>query len=287
MDKKELERLEYRRQMKKKNGQDIGMEERHSYKRKKAKQIERLIRRTIFFLLIIFILLLILFLSPLFRIKNINYQNAYYMDMAKANKNMEGFLGRSIFLYNKNELESIIKKDPYVENVKVKASLNGNLDITVSEYNKDFFIETTSGYLIVNRNLKILENVTEKPKNIIEFVDGIDVGKPGDIVGFKKEKIDFINDYLNLMDTNTSTVVFEKIDITDFGNIKLFYKKIEVDLGSVENMKDKINKAINIIKKPEVSDLEAVINLKYDAAPVITPKSSQEKEKDQPDKTNP
>lgn len=275
MDKKNLDRLEYKRQFnKKKASPELPKETMEVIARRKSKQKERYIRRTIFFLIITLILLIALFLSPIFKIKKINFKNNYYMNLAKVNKKIEPFIGRSIFIYNKNELINLLKEDPYVEDAKVSAKSNGDLDITVSEFNKDFFIQTTEGYLIVNKNMKILENVSEKPENILEIVDEVSASKVGNNLNLSKEKINYLKEYIDLMNNNTSTVFFSTVDLSNFSDIKMTYKDIQVLMGDERGLKEKLNKAINIIKKPEVISTKGTINLKYDSNPTFVPEKN-------------
>lgn len=250
---------------------------RESFEKERKKRLiqkRRKLKKSIFIAFGIFILISLLLLSPIFKIKNITFSGIVTMNEATLKEELKGFVGRSIFLYNKKELKNILLKHTNIEAVDPKASVNGTLKVNLTEAKADFGIALDSGMYLVNKDLKILNKVDKLPDDLVKVSDDNDMVVYNNEIQISKNKKEFLKSYFDLMNRNQSTIKFTQVDVSDSNNITLYYKNFDIQIGSSKDLESKLNKAINMLKKPEVDNMSGSIILKFNANPVIQTKPS-------------
>lgn len=145
--------------------------------------------------------------------------------------------------------QSIIKKLPYIESVKIKRKFPDTVIITVTDAKEYFAFRTGGGYILTNKNTRVLDEnpVTELPAGLIEVAaDGVEF-QIAENVRFKddnqKELFETLSSY-----PAKKNIKLNSIDVTDTVHLKIRVEdRFDVNLGSRENLEKKIDHLAGMI----------------------------------------
>lgn len=238
------------------------------YRRKKMA-----VRRAIILTLFLVSLLIILCLKlSYFNVSNIKVYNnkivssEEIVNLSKINK------GTNIFYINLKNIETNVLVNPYILKAEVKRKIPKTIAIDIQEREAVFYIKTENSYLIVDKSGIILENRNDidnmKLTNLQGFnVEGAAVGKvlPCD----DKRKLDVISLITDLISLNTSGLDITSVDLSDILNIKVYVGSLCIKMGTDENIKDKLNWALNFINNNNLKDSKGYIDVGFEGKPVL------------------
>lgn len=218
--------------------------------------------------------------------------------------------GDNLFLINRGKVkEHITEKLPYIGDVSVKLALPNKLIITVFETSVCCAVDNKSEYVLLNENGKVLgtassideiykdavleggkvleseepEKPQGKPKYVLAHKDFVVLkgtkvkqATPGQTVQFNKEKtLSVYTDIMNLFIENEITGITE-LNLSDVYNIVMKYEnRIDVKVGSITNLKDKMAFAAEVIKDQDKvgPNAEGIIDLTIDKKAYFSPKT--------------
>lgn len=220
----------------------------------------------------LFLVLILFFFSPLFKVKRVTIRGVYNGDLTTVEEKAREQVGDHVLFYGKNEIIAALTKDPYVESVEVSAKINGDMEIQIHEYAADYALLRNGTVYTLNRTGRVLGTGYTTPTGVTELTDDTPVLAPGNIMYGDGPKKTVMSSFRKLMEENTSSIQFQKLDIKNPALITLAYNDWTVELGSFENFQAKLNTAINILKSVTPDDAPGIIDLKFDAPPVIRPK---------------
>lgn len=219
--------------------------------RKRKKKIKKTIA-----LLAVLIGLLILFLikAPIFNINDVKImsgENEVVLKEDIENK-LQAIKGRNIFYVKRSYIESILKDDPYIKNVKVTKTLPNNLTVEVQENKKVFTIEKNGNYYILDESGKVISK--EFGEADLVKLEGIDIQDKeiGEKITEDEKTLEVIKDFGALFNTNTSSVKFSKLDISNLSNISLYHNEVLIKIGGNFDLSRKLNYSINILKNVDM-----------------------------------
>lgn len=151
------------------------------------------------------------------------------------------------------------KKLPYVETVKIKRNFPDAVVITVSDAKEVFALRSDNGYFTLSENLRVLALLPYLPENTIEIkAKGLEP-EIGNTVSFSDEQEEELFDSL-YNHIKEKGVKLNGIDISNTVRITVFVEdKFEVNLGSNENIEEKINHLTGMVK--EIGNRKGKINL--------------------------
>lgn len=174
----------------------------------------------------------------------------------------------SLFLsikYNDKEIKDV----PFVETMNVRILSPSSIKITVYEKAIAGFVEQLSRYIYF-----------DKDGTVVESSDVMTAGIP-QIIGMKfdyfvlNEKLPVEDEkiFKKILETsqllNKYDIKIEKIFFDDNYNLTLYIKKVEIKLGSFDNIDEKIIRLKKIL--PEIEDKSGVLRLEnYEEGTVIT-----------------
>ena len=248
---------------------DKGFESKLRQKRRRKKKIRR--NQGILILTLLLVIGLFFF-SPLFKIKTVTIRGVYNGDLKAVEQKAQEQVGDHYLFYGKNEIMAALVKNPYVESVEVQAHINGEMEIQVHEFTADYTLVHNGVIFTLNRNGKVLGIGQSKLAGTTDLIDDTSVLPPGNTMYGDGPKKTVMATFRKLMDQNTSTIEFEQLNIQDPADITLEYQGWTVEVGSGEDFQRKINQAINILKSVDLQDEGEIIDMKFDAPPVIRPK---------------
>ncbi|WP_238906545.1 FtsQ-type POTRA domain-containing protein [Clostridium sp. YIM B02506] len=234
--------------------------------KKRRKKIKKTIA-----LLMVLIGLLILFLikAPIFNINNVKIvsnDNEVALKDDIENK-LQGIKGRNIFYVKRSYIESIFKNDPYIKDVKVTKALPNNLTVEVKENKKVFTIEQNGNYYALDENGKVLDKKLGEDELV--KLEGITIQDKeiGDKITEDEKILEIIKGFGVLINSNTSSIKFSKLDISNLSNISLYSNEVLIKIGGNFDLSRKLNYSINILKNVDIK--KGYIDVSVEGNPVI------------------
>jgi len=242
------------------------------YKRKSKRRVKRLVLLSI---IMITTLITLCFKLPYFNIATIEIlgnSNASKVDINEAAKIK---LGSNIFYASFGDSKKRITKNPYVLSVKFKKVLPKKIVIEIEERVAVFYGKVNNTYYILDNKGILLEKRSDiKDKNLVNLI-GFNYEKceVGDlIVSEDDRKINIANEITNIINDYRKTNSAIKITMVDVNNVldvKVFSGEMCIKFGTSDDLKNKFNKAINIISQPEYKGAKGYVDVSFKGNPVV------------------
>ena len=235
---------------------------------KKAQTIKKLF--TWIILIGIFIALAIfLCTSKMFDICKIESQGNIQLSYEKILKLSEINLESNIFLTNTLKAENKIKKEPYIEEVKVKRVFPDKIKIEIKEKEKEYMLQIAENYAYIDKYGQVLEISSEKVENLVELQSYI-TSEENILAGkfLSEEDLERIQDVqkiLNSAEKNQFRDKITSIDIKDKNNYKLSLitsRKI-VYIGDTSNLETKMLRTKDILDKTIEQEGKIFVNVNF------------------------
>lgn len=238
-------------------------------KRKRKKTIIKFFLLTSVLLIISLTLLLKL---PYFSIKDIvviNNSNVTKDEIIKLSgiKN-----GNNIFNLNVGSIKDDILRNPYILKVEIKRKLPDKILINVNERSAAFYTQKDSNYYIVDKESIVLEKRSNI--NTMKLVKLVGYDKNNLVIGqvlpYKdNRKVQVVSSITDLIIDNTSKINMSIVDVTNLYDIKIYYGNICVEMGDCNNLEEKLNKAISIIKTQNLQNKKGYVDVSFKGNPVF------------------
>lgn len=236
---------------------------------RKAKR-KKLLKKIIFFLILLMgVALYIVFYTDYFIINKVVLEGNNLITEDYILDKSESVKGKNLVTFNKNNLEKILKKNPYVEQLKITRKFPKALVINVEEAKGLFYIENNNAYSIISSDLIYLENKNKLDSDEYIKITGVDLSKKklGDKVLDNSRMIAVLNelyDEQGIIEDNKEEFRITSVNLADLSKLSVTLNDITVYLGTDENIRDKMSGAILIYK----SDLpKEYINVGFDGTP--------------------
>lgn len=160
--------------------------------------------------------------------------------------------GVNLFFINKIAMEKRIRKDhPYLDEVVIRRRLPDTLEISVTESVPAVAIQENSGWWLMDRNGKLLEEVSYSQAQGSCMVSGCQVkeAKAGESAVFSdKEKSKALVTILNTAENSGILKEITAIDMEKVFEIRFQYAgRFTVELGTVENIEKKIQFLLRVV----------------------------------------
>lgn len=235
--------------------------------RKEKKRVKKAILSII---LIAAILVLILFKAPIFNIKNLEIQGNKSVDKNKIIK-LDTVLNKNIFYLDLKSIKETILLNPYIKEVEIEKSYPNKIIVAVEERKPSFFVKDGEGFLVLNEELRIMERLSSIDGLDVTEISGLNIDNKdiGSIITKESKKQKVANSLAELLKQNTSNVKFKSFDITKTQELKLTVGDIIISIGNDENLKNKLNYAINIITDQNLNGKKGYIDVSFDGNPVF------------------
>ena len=211
----------------------------------KIKKVMLAIIRILLILAVLAGIFVFLFISPVFNITEIKVENASKISENTYISLSEIQIGENIFKVNKLRVASLIKHEPYVEEVIIKREFPGTIHLTVTERSPKYIIEKDGMYIYIDKNGYALETSIEKIdlpilKGIITDLNTLSMGDR-----LYETDLSKFNDLIKIIDGIKNNNIEEKlssVDISDDDNYILDFEEEhkKVCLGSISNLSTKM-----------------------------------------------
>lgn len=240
----------------------------------KGKKLNRKFKRGLVIFILLATTVVILGLKlPYFNISKITVQNNLnipkesIIDISKIQN------GNNIFYFDSNLAKSLLLKNEYIENVSIKRILPSTINIDVDERKITYFYNDKGKYLVIGTDGVLIEKrndiISMKLASLLGFeFSKSEVGKK--LKCNENRKFDAINQIGELILNNNSNHIITKVDVSDVLNINVYFDNICVKIGSIENVKNKLNMAINILSQNALKGSKGYIDVSFEANPVFS-----------------
>ncbi|MCL2323306.1 MAG: FtsQ-type POTRA domain-containing protein [Oscillospiraceae bacterium] len=235
--------------------------------RKNEKKVRR---RILTFLFVSVILIVIFFTLKSFKIKYIEFTGGENINVTAFEPKANELMGRNIFIADYNTIIKEIYSNPYVMKVCVKRSLPDKINIVIDEKKALFYIYNGK-YVIFDNQGMVLE-IDNQVKNGIIEITGVNIKediKKNDYVKLDKQHFDVINEISDLFLKNTSVLKPYRLDISNLSDLSVFVNDIEIKMGDLFNLKEKLNSAFNIIIEDNLADKSGYVDVSNLKLPVF------------------
>lgn len=224
----------------------------------------KLIKWTI--LLVLLALCIILFLlSSVFNIKSIIVTNNSKLTKEEV-VSLSGLqLNENMFKTVNSKIKGKIETNPYVENVKIKKSLNGTITLEIKERVATYMLTYANAYVYINNQGYILE-LSDAPlelPTIIGFTTSQEEIKEGNRLAKEDlEKLDTIIKIISAAKSKEIDVLITEIDTTNTQDyiLKISSELKTVHFGDISNINEKIMWIQKIIDKKKSIEGEIFVN---------------------------
>ncbi|MCI6277010.1 MAG: FtsQ-type POTRA domain-containing protein [Clostridium sp.] len=238
------------------------------------KRVEKKRRRkaVVICLFLIAVFVTVCFNIPYFNIQAIDISKNYILTESEVDGLNQKYLGHNIFTTSKEEILKDLKTHPYIKDAVISKKLPNKITITLEQKQGKFFVENEKKYYIFDEELNLLEVKDDiSDLNLVALI-GIDVNSIN--VGEKVKDSDkfskFLNEMSGLIDDNLTDIPISSINIEDSSNIKIYCENLEVKVGIGDDLKDKLNKAFNVILQDKtLLENNGYIDVSFKGNPVV------------------
>lgn len=220
---------------------------------KKARK-KRLIKRIIVSLIFLGIIsCIVVFKTDIFIINSVEYKGDIVVTGDYVKNKSKSLYGENIFSFDKDEIISKLKKNPYVKDVVINRKLPKKLILNITEAKGLFFINEENNKAIISSDLILLEKNNEKDTDNLIEIKGLDTSsiKIGDKISADTRLDSILNelyDEQGIIKKNKEEFRIVSVDLSDLSNIKVYLNNIEVRIGTDENLRKKMSNAITVYK---------------------------------------
>ena len=152
--------------------------------------------------------------------------------------------GTNIFRVNTRTVKNNIKKNPMVDNVKIKRRIPGRIDLIVEETAPQLIIPYMTGCVLINENAKVLMLSDEIPELLIPKVSGIEVAEAKickKLVPEDKVSFEMIMECVGYFHKFDAIKYFRSMDFTNLSNFSgVTHEGVKVIFGKMEDLEYKI-----------------------------------------------
>ncbi|MBU3142272.1 cell division protein FtsQ/DivIB [Clostridium sp. CF012] len=242
------------------------------YKRKHKKRLKQLVLLSI---IMLSVLITLCFKLPYFNITTIEILGNSNASKVEINKAAKIEVGSNIFYTSFNESEKRISENPYILGVKFKKILPNKIVIEVQERVAVFYGKVNNIYYILDNKGILLEKRSDiKNKNLVNLIGfNYENCKVGDlIVSEDDRKIIVANEITNIITEyrkTNSAILITMVDVNNILDVKIYSGNMCIKFGTTDDLKNKFNKAINIISQLEYKGAKGYVDVSSKSNPVV------------------
>ncbi len=234
-----------------------------SKKKKGKKKISKAFKITVVIILFLAIMVAI-FLSDLFNVRKITVVNNIRVSAEEIIQKSTLTVGKNMFKTLTYKIKNGVKSNPYIENVKVRKKLTGEVIIEVEERTCTYMLQMEGKYAYINNQgyiLEITENTLQVPIIKGYLTKELVPGNRLDVKDLKK--LDVIIQIMETAKGNGIKDIITGIDITNDNNFILEIPsegKI-VQFGDESNLNIKILWIVDLINREKGVEGEIIVNV--------------------------
>lgn len=214
-------------------------------------------------IILLSILVLILF-SGLFNIKKITVINNSKITTEEIIKNSTLAVGNNMFKTLNTTIRENIKKNPYIEDVKITKKLDGEIILDIKERTPTYMLQRENDYVYINNQGYILE-ISQTPLDlpIIRGNKTQELTPGGRLEVDDLKKLDTVIQIMEAAKSNGINEIITTIDISDGNNfiLEIPNENKTVQFGDGTDINVKILWIVALVEKEKGIAGEIVLNV--------------------------
>lgn len=254
-------------------------------KNKSKKNIKKFIRilvRILIIFIFIAIIFSVVFLSGIFKVKSVDItidgkkEDGVSLQISELQSLSKLSINQNLFEISRGEIKSSILSNSYVDKVDVTKHINGTISIDVKERHIAYIINYAGSYIYIDNKGNILElssNQKEVPvllgveTDFTSLAVGSSENKVTKLNDKDLEKLNTVNEIMDISKSNDVDSLISRIDITDDKNyiVYLDSEGKTVYLGDCSNLNTRILYMKAIIKQESGIKGEIFLNIDLDS----------------------
>lgn len=232
-------------------------------KKKNMQRRKRIITVISLIIILLSILVLILF-SGLFNIKKISVINNSKITTEEIIKNSTLAVGNNMFKTLNTTIRENIKKNPYIEDVKITKKLDGEIILDIKERTPTYMLQRENDYVYINNQGYILE-ISQTPLDlpIIRGNKTQELTPGGRLEVDDLKKLDTVIQIMEAAKSNGINEIITTIDISDGNNfiLEIPNENKTVQFGDGTDINVKILWIVALVEKEKGIAGEIVLNV--------------------------
>lgn len=215
--------------------------------------------------------IIFIILSPIFDIKHVDVKDNDIISFEKIISLSGIELNNNMFKYNKMELEKNIKRNAYIEEVKIDRILPDTIKITVKERTPTLMLLYGNSYVYINNQGYILE-ISDKLLNL-PIIENYETNQNDLVEGNRicindLEKLNMVLKILEISESEGLKDKITAIDIQDENDYKviMYGEEKTIHLGDGSSLEERMLWITSMIEKlkGQVGDIFINMNLNYE-----------------------
>ena len=242
------------------------------HNRKKWKKVRGLMLLVI---LMVTTLITLCMKLPYFNIQNIEITGNVNASKTEISNIAKVHLGSNILYDSFSDSKRQIMKNPYILNVKFKKVFPSKIKIEITEKEAMFYGKVNNTYYIIDNKGVLLEKRSYiEGMNLTNLV-GFNYGEVqvGGLIGAKNDrKINTVLSMASIIENYNKTSKENKIMAVDVHNVldvTALYGNMYIKFGTTDDLRNKFNKAINIITQPQYEKSKGYVDVSFNGNPVV------------------
>lgn len=236
---------------------------------KKAKRKKRIKRIIVLLIFVIILGTVFVTKTDTFLITNVECSGENLVTGDYVLEKGKTFKGENLFLLSKKTIEDTLRKNPYIDTVKIKKKLPNTIIVEVTEKKGLFYIYDGDYNNIISEEMMVLEKKDTIDGDELIKISGIDLVDVD--LGQKFSKSNRVASILeeiykeqSVIKNNKEDFSITELNIGDLSDIKVYFGNIEIKIGSDKNLRKKMSDAVNIYKSGLVTEY---IDVSFDGTP--------------------
>lgn len=240
---------------------------------RKLNQIEKQ-KKSIAVILIIMVLgvtAILLVKSSYFNIKEIEVKNNNLVTRDEV-ITLANITNQNIFLLNKKRVETNIKNNPYIEDVKINRKLPSKIIVDIKEKDVRGIVRLKNYFVDIDSKGRMIHTINKFPDGKLILIEGIDVKEYvfNEYLTKDEIKLNALVNILKLFELQNVKKDIDRVDIKDPYSVIIKTKKgIDIDVGDTSNLEYKISFAYTLLENENVKGKQGIIKVSSDGTAVF------------------
>ena len=218
---------------------------RHARSQKARRLFRARMRALSALIAVLIIIAAVVLITPVFDVRSISVSGNTMVSAEQVSVLVGDIKGTNLFLASKNGMEKQLKTLNYIDEVEISKSLiPPSIDIVVTEFIPAGYVQTGGQYLVLDRNLHIIDNAGEFDTDSVPCVIGMKVKKSeigSTLIPESEETGRAVRTFLNVIFMCGESDNVVSADFSDMNNITFNYdNRITVLCGSQIDLERKL-----------------------------------------------
>ena len=193
---------------------------RHQRSQKAQRLFKARMRALAALIAVMIIIAAVVFLTPVFNVRSITVSGNTMVSAEQVSELIGDVKGTNLFLASKSGMEKQLKTIKYIDGVEIdKTVIPPSIDITVTEYIPAGYAQTGGKYLILDKNLHIIDEAIDYDLETIPCIIGMKVKKSEIGSALIPESEETGKGVKTFLDVILSCGESENVVSADFGNL--------------------------------------------------------------------